>query len=335
LGYRGGDFMILADKIMCLRKQRGWSQEELAMRLDVSRQSVSKWESNQSIPDMNKVIQLSTLFNVTTDYLLKEELTEEHANLDEDELDMIKPRVIQDHEAREYLKVMKRESKVIARGVSLCILAAIMVVFFAGTSDMKTIIGSENIQVVVGMVGLFLFIAIAVAMFIFSSNRMEEYKYMENNVLSLEKRTKMEVQEKYNVFLKIHNVKITFAVVLLILGALPLIIGGILNLSEYTLVLLVVLLLSIALIGVHILVQVSLEMSGYKNLLNKGEYSKQSRQVKQNIESFESIYWTIVVAIYLGWSFYTGNWGFTWIIWPIAGVLSSIIPEIIKLRDKK
>ena len=327
--------MILADKIMCLRKQRGWSQEELAMRLDVSRQSVSKWESNQSIPDMNKVIQLSTLFNVTTDYLLKEELTEEHANLDEDELDMIKPRVIQDHEAREYLKVMKRESKVIARGVSLCILAAIMVVFFAGTSDMKTIIGSENIQVVVGMVGLFLFIAIAVAMFIFSSNRMEEYKYMENNVLSLEKRTKMEVQEKYNVFLKIHNVKITFAVVLLILGALPLIIGGILNLSEYTLVLLVVLLLSIALIGVHILVQVSLEMSGYKNLLNKGEYSKQSRQVKQNIESFESIYWTIVVAIYLGWSFYTGNWGFTWIIWPIAGVLSSIIPEIIKLRDKK
>ena len=69
--------MILADKIITLRKKAGWSQEELAQQLNVSRQSVSKWEGAQSVPDMDKVVQMSRLFSVTTDFLLKDELSEE------------------------------------------------------------------------------------------------------------------------------------------------------------------------------------------------------------------------------------------------------------------
>ena len=66
--------MIFADKLIDLRKRSGWSQEELADRLGVSRQSVSKWESAQSVPDMNRILKLSELFGVSTDYLLKDEL---------------------------------------------------------------------------------------------------------------------------------------------------------------------------------------------------------------------------------------------------------------------
>lgn len=69
--------MLLADKIVTLRKRAGWSQEELAAQLGVSRQSVSKWEGAQSVPDMDKVVQMSRLFGVTTDFLLKDELSEE------------------------------------------------------------------------------------------------------------------------------------------------------------------------------------------------------------------------------------------------------------------
>ena len=65
--------MILAEKIMEERKKNGWSQEELAEKLSVSRQAVSKWESAQSIPDLQRVIQLSEIFGVSTDYLLKDE----------------------------------------------------------------------------------------------------------------------------------------------------------------------------------------------------------------------------------------------------------------------
>ena len=66
--------MIFADKLIRLRKQAGLSQEDLANELNISRQSVSKWEQAQSIPDLDKIIQLSTFFNVSTDYLIKDEI---------------------------------------------------------------------------------------------------------------------------------------------------------------------------------------------------------------------------------------------------------------------
>lgn len=61
---------------MSLRKRNGWSQEELAQQLGVSRQSVSKWESMASMPDIQKIMAMSELFGVSTDYLLKDELEE-------------------------------------------------------------------------------------------------------------------------------------------------------------------------------------------------------------------------------------------------------------------
>ena len=63
--------MNLQDKIIKLRKSHALSQEELAERLGVSRQAVSKWESGQSLPDIDKIILISDFFGVTTDYLLK------------------------------------------------------------------------------------------------------------------------------------------------------------------------------------------------------------------------------------------------------------------------
>ena len=65
--------MVLGEKIALLRKQKGWSQEDLAERLDISRQSVSKWESGTSVPDLDKIIKVSELFQVSTDFLLKDE----------------------------------------------------------------------------------------------------------------------------------------------------------------------------------------------------------------------------------------------------------------------
>ena len=63
--------MNLSDRIQYLRKVRGISQEGLADQLGVSRQAVSKWESEQSMPDLDKIISMSDYFEVTTDYLLK------------------------------------------------------------------------------------------------------------------------------------------------------------------------------------------------------------------------------------------------------------------------
>lgn len=63
--------MEISEKILQLRKANHMTQEELAEKLDVSRQSVSKWESGQSVPDIDKLVSLSQIFQVTTDSLLK------------------------------------------------------------------------------------------------------------------------------------------------------------------------------------------------------------------------------------------------------------------------
>ena len=85
--------MILADKIIYLRKKNGWSQEQLAEQLNISRQSVSKWESGTSIPDLDKILKMSAIFGVSTDYLLKDEL-EEEAQMDDSYSEALTGRVV-------------------------------------------------------------------------------------------------------------------------------------------------------------------------------------------------------------------------------------------------
>ena len=118
--------MILGDKIMNLRKKAGWSQEELANRLNVTRQSVSKWESAQSIPDLDRVIQLSRIFEVSTDFLLKEELEEPEYLAEEVCIDSAEPvRRVSMEEASEYLSLLRETAPKIAAGTFLCIISPI------------------------------------------------------------------------------------------------------------------------------------------------------------------------------------------------------------------
>ena len=103
--------MILADKIIQLRKKSGWSQEELAQQLNVTRQSVSKWESGQSVPDLERVLQMSRLFGVSTDYLLKDEMEEiQTALLTDNEPEGMEMRRVSMEEANAFLTVKRSDS---------------------------------------------------------------------------------------------------------------------------------------------------------------------------------------------------------------------------------
>lgn len=70
--------MKLSDKIISLRKANCWSQEDLAERLNVSRQAISRWENGTALPDSNNILQLSKLFHVTADYLLHEDYSSDN-----------------------------------------------------------------------------------------------------------------------------------------------------------------------------------------------------------------------------------------------------------------
>lgn len=106
--------MIFADKLIELRKKSGWSQEELAEQMNVTRQSVSKWEGAQSVPDLEKIIQLSKLFGVSTDYLLKDEIEaneNESASLKTEE--KLNVRRVSMEEANKFLAAKTQTAKTI------------------------------------------------------------------------------------------------------------------------------------------------------------------------------------------------------------------------------
>lgn len=65
--------MKLYDKLIMLRKEKGWSQEDFAEKLDVSRQAISRWENGTALPDAQNILQISKLFGVSADYLLNDE----------------------------------------------------------------------------------------------------------------------------------------------------------------------------------------------------------------------------------------------------------------------
>ena len=113
--------MILADKIIELRKKNGWSQEELAEKMAVSRQSISKWEGAQSVPDMGRIVRLSELFGVSTDYLLKDEMETEERT--EAIAETTAYKTVSMEEANAFLQMKELSSRRTAIGVMLCILS--------------------------------------------------------------------------------------------------------------------------------------------------------------------------------------------------------------------
>ncbi|MBU5610150.1 helix-turn-helix domain-containing protein [Aerococcus mictus] len=115
--------MILADKILYLRKQAGWSQEELAQQLNVSRQSISKWERAEAIPDLEKILDLARIFGVTTDYLIKDELDQvDYSDGDHAPADAVVLPKLSLEEANAFIAARFKGAHKLALGVLLCIL---------------------------------------------------------------------------------------------------------------------------------------------------------------------------------------------------------------------
>ena len=145
--------MILADKIAELRKKNGWSQEELAGQLGVSRQSVSKWESASSMPDLDKILKMSEIFGVSTDYLLKDS-----NGPDEEAIAVATPDTIPDpgsdsdvrtvslEEADTFMNITQDMAAKVAAGVSLCILSPILMILLCGLSDKRADIFSQRLR---------------------------------------------------------------------------------------------------------------------------------------------------------------------------------------------
>ena len=262
--------MILADKIIRLRKKNGWSQEELAEKMNVSRQAVSKWEGAQTIPDLGKILQLSSLFGVTTDYLLKDEI--ENEELTEDIPDVTVKR-ISIEEANKYLKLKKQASWEIAFATFLCILSPITLILLAAASDASALGVSEKVAGVVGLIVLFAFVLCAVPIFLLCGFKNMPYDFLDRNVpFELEYGVKGIVAERQKRFRNMYIRCNIIATCICIFSPIPMV------LSAFTEnVILCVMMLAVTLIlagiGACIFIVVGVQHESMQKLLKEGEYA--------------------------------------------------------------
>lgn len=330
--------MILADKIINERKKNGWSQEELAEMLSVSRQSVSKWESAQSVPDLQKILKMAEIFGVSTDYLLKDEL-EPEITLPEDYSKTIVPdssplRTVTLEEADEFLSLQEKRASVTALGVSLCIISPALLIFFSGFEKFGE--RFETLGVAAGLTALFVLVAVAVFLFITSHSKNQKYEFLEKEAFETAYGVTGMVKEKQKNYSQTHAVRLSFGVMLCILSVVPLVtLSIIFDGMDYLITAAVSLLLLIVSAGVNLIVRTAIIEGGFQQLLQENEYTLKAKKDKAYLAPFESIYWTIVLAGYLAWSFISNRWGMTWIVWPIAGVLFGVLSEILKMLNHK
>ncbi|MGM9624095.1 MAG: helix-turn-helix domain-containing protein [Eubacteriales bacterium] len=189
--------MILADKIIFLRKKAGWSQEELAERLNVTRQSVSKWESAQSTPDLDRILELARLFDVSTDYLLKDEYDDtalpgrisdaENPDSDTAAHEEKQPlRRVSMEEANEFLAVMRKYSSVSANAFAMYVVSPVVLLTLGGLTERRDFALSENSIAVIGIVFLLLCVAAATVLLIGHSQAKEHFAYLEKEDIDTE-----------------------------------------------------------------------------------------------------------------------------------------------------
>lgn len=330
--------MILADKIINERKKNGWSQEELAQRLSVSRQSISKWEGAQAVPDLQKIIKMAEVFGVSTDYLLKDELEPNDAagyteNTFKDSTEL---RKVTMKEANAYLETVSKTAPMTALGVTLCICSPILLIMLSGISDVYNVI-SEGLAAGIGVAMLLLSVAMAVYMFIMSSAKKKDFEFLEKEAFETEYGVVGMVREKRSEYAPTHTRKIALGVVMCILSVVPLVLVACVSEQrnvELLAVACVGFLLLLVSYGVNFIVNTCIIEGSFDKLLQENDYTLKSKKSNTFIEKISGVYWSVVIAGYLGWSFLSGRWDITWMVWPVAAILSGVVSGIVKAFDK-
>ena len=322
--------MILADKIVTLRKRAGWSQEELAAQLGVSRQSVSKWEGAQSVPDMQKVVQMSRLFGVTTDYLLKEELGEPEPAPAESDAPL---RCVTMEQAADYLAQRRAAAPKLAAATLLCVLSPVALLLLAALSDRPGAALSENAAAGIGLCVLLVLVAAAVAVFITCAAQVKAYAFLETEPFETAYGVTGMVRERRAAAAPEHTRGKVAGTVLCILSAVPLFIAVCLNGPDLLYVAAVCLLLVLAGVGSALFVYGGVYQAAMDRLLEEGDYVRPRKRQNGVVGAISSIYWLTVTAAYLLWTF--GPWWDaqpqdTWILWAVAGVLYGAVMALVR-----
>ena len=330
--------MTFSEKISALRKQKGWSQEELAEKLMVTRQAVSKWESAQSMPDLDKLVQLSEALGVSTDYLLKDEQAQS-APVPATAEQTVKPRHVTQEEARCYLQLQMAAIPKTTLGVALCVWSPIALI---GLPVLRSTLNwgfPEEICSGIGLCVLLVMVAAGVALLLTAGGTLREFEYLEREPIETDNGAReqaLHMQREMASFCTRQN---TTGVVLCILSVLPLFalmcVPGVPD-GYYSLAVCALLLL----VGIAclLLVRTGALRSSVDRLLEQGDYTRENKAKSRFVGAVSAAYWLVVTAVFLFYTFGPNGNGqpqYSWFIWAIAGVLYGALMAALSVYRKK
>ena len=330
--------MILADKIMDLRKRNGWSQEELAEKLGVSRQSISKYEGAQSVPDLDKLLKLSEIFGVSTDYLLKDELEMEeyvsdHAAEDYGEVESPHKKVTMEM-ANEFLQLRWNGAVQLAFATLLCILSPVTLILLGAYSEMPDGRIREEVAGGVGLCILMLMVVVAVAIFITNAMKQKKYAFLQEEEFETEYGVAGMVKERKERFQPTHTRWNVIGAVLCIGSVIPLFAGIAVFQQDLYIVYMLGIMFCMIAAGVFFFILAGSRMDAFNQLLEEEDFTRKNKKISVKTGKYSTIYWLTATAVFLVVSFLTDGWDKSWIIWAVAGVLFPIY-RIIVVNAKK
>ena len=330
--------MTFSEKISALRKQKGWSQEELAEKLMVTRQAVSKWESAQSMPDLDKLVQLSEALGVSTDYLLKDEQAQS-APVPATAEQTVKPRHVTQEEAKRFLQLKMAAIPKTTLGVALCVWSPIALI---GLPVLRSTLNwgfPEEICSGIGLCVLLVMVAAGVALLLTASGKLREFEYLEREPIETDNGAReqaLHMQREMASFCTRQN---TIGVVLCILSVLPLFalmcVPGVPD-GYYSLA--VCALLRLVGIACLLLVRTGSMHGAVDKLLEQGDYTRENKAKSRFVGAVSAAYWLVVTAAFLFYTFGPNGNGqpqYSWFIWAIAGVLYGALMAALSVYRKK
>ncbi|MGN0659183.1 MAG: permease prefix domain 1-containing protein [Emergencia sp.] len=220
-------------------------------------------------------------------------------------------------EAKAYLEDMTGRAEAMAKGVWLCIMSPALLIALSGFFDDSNLAGAVGILVLLAMV------IAAVRIFITNGIAMEKYEFLKKEDFRLEPGADRAVAAMKEDMRSGFARDITTGVIFCIASVIPLIVVSILfeEGSDGLLCLMTALLLFMVSIGVRRFIIGGIPYGCMDVLLQKGDYRPEYKKQSGLVDRIASVYWPLVTAVFLGYSFITDDWAHSWIIWPVAAVL--------------
>ena len=306
--------MNFSENLYRLRQQKGLSQEQLAERLNVSRQSVSKWESGAGYPEMDKILVLCDLFSCTMDELMRGEVKKEDDAAKKAECDAL----------------FSKLSRLFGFAVFLIVFGVSLLVTLAGMEGTK----GDGRYALTGVCVLLVFVAIAVALFILYGNRGKDYKKSNPDRKTLYTK---EDREKARRETLIHTAIAVGAIIVAVAGMIAFYAFWSNNedamLESGLSTLPVGILLFVVAVSCYFFVSDGMLAEKFGN--HRGSGSSNGVSSNDVSEAVSGVIMLTATAIFLLCGFLWKLWHIAWVVFPIGGILCAIVRIIFSVFQKK